>query len=475
MKRHILLISLLACYCLPGVTRTAFAEWNYTFIPTASMNLEYDSNIFYTARDKKNDFNYQGSVVFPFHATSPASDLTFTYRTSRFQYRSVQNANYGNHFLDFSAAHTLSPRLRLSLSDRYSITKDSDRVFRSGSIEGETGIIAERSKRKSNSVTGGINYSLTTRSSLSISGTNSFYRYSNAIQYDSKSNGANLSYNYVLSPKDTLFTTVSYFNSNYSRNTRRLNENALYVFNGLFNELFFNSEFDRARNTSAYIGVTHHFSPTLDVTFHTGARKTKNTTLTLYLQETPGSSVTITNTLPNTLAQYTLTKADGTTAKPFELSDNSGALTIPDAEIATNDDSEKTSGVVYSLSITKTFSVATLTFSFDQDVISRNTFGGTAERQSYNTSFTYRFSKRISAYFNGGYDKNTQESDIRNDQYKTLRIGLGGNFAITRNLSSRLSWNHTKQKRNIQGAANIDDTNRDLMLLSFTYAWPLVH
>ena len=84
-------------------------------------------------------------------------------------------------------------------------------------------------------------------------------------------------------------------------------------------------------------------------------------------------------------------------------------------------------------------------------------------------------SQAVTMYTVQIYDINTQESNIRDDQYKTLRLGIGSNFAITRNLSSRLSWDHTKQKRDIQGTVNIDDTNRDLVLLSFSYAWPLVH
>ncbi len=475
MTKHTLRISLILCLCLTGFAQQSFADWNYTFIPAASLNLEYDSNIYFTSRDEKSDFNYHGSVVLPFHATSAASDFAFSYRTSRFQYTSERSANYGNHFLDFSASHTVSPRLHLSLTDRYSITKDSDRILRSGSIEGETGIIAERSKRKSNSITGGIDYALTKRSSLSLSGTNSFYRYSPAERYDTKTNGGNLSYNYVLNPKNTLFTTVSYFNSDYSRDSRQLRENALYAFNGLFNELLFSSEFDRSRNTSAYIGITHRFSPTLETTLYAGTRRTKNTTLVLHLKESPGNSVIISNASPNSFVQYTLTKSDGSTARPLELSDSTGTLTISDAEIATMNDSEKTSGLVYSLNITKSFSTSSLILGFSQDVTTRTTFGGTTERQGYQASYTYRFSDRLSANFNGRYDKNTQESDIRDDNYKTLRLGIASTFAITRRLSSRLSWDHTKQKRDIEGTVNIRDTDRDLILLTFTYEWPLIH
>ncbi|NOY52136.1 MAG: hypothetical protein GXP58_00775 [Deltaproteobacteria bacterium] len=475
MKKTNIFFLIIFVYLLSR-TLPACAEWNYTFIPTASLNLEYDSNIFFTQRDKKNDFNYQGEVTLPFHAVSPKTDLSLSYRSSRFQYKSETQANYGNHFIAFGATHTFSPRFSVSLKDNYSITKDSDRVFRSGSIAGETGIIAERSKRKSNSVTGGVHYSLTKRSSLSLSGTNTFYRYSNDLQYDSKTNGGSITYNYVFTPKNRFFTTVTYFDSDYSRDSRQLSENAVYAgISPFLEELLFNSEFDRARNTSAYVGITHHFSPTLETTLYAGARKTKNTTLNLHLQKSLGN-VTIRNAAPNTFVQYAVTDpVTGATNTYHQPSDAKGNLTIPNAEITATNASDRTSGMVYNLSITKTFILSTLTLAFDQDVTSRTTYGGTSVRQGYNVSYTYRFSDRLSAYVNGRFDKNTQESDVRNDQYKTYRLGIGGNFAVTRNFSTRFSWNHTKQKRDLQGTKSIDKTGRDVLLLSFTYAWPLVH
>jgi hypothetical protein len=471
MKSNRLLFGLIFFFCLVVSLKRADAEWNYTFIPTASLNLEYDSNIYNTTRDKKSDFDYQGSVFLPFHATSTDSDLSLSYRTSRFQYFSEGTANYGNHFFNFQASHTFSPRFRLSMVDAYSITKDSDRVLRSGSIEGETGIIAERSKRKSNRVTGSLSYSLTHRSSLILSGTNAFYRYTRPEQYDSKSNGGTISYNYVLSPTDTLFATASQFNSDYSRSSRQLSENAVFGFNGLFYDLLFFDEFDQSKNTSAYAGLTHRFSSTLTATLYAGARRTKNTILQLHLQQSPGDSVTITNALPNSIVSYTL---NGSTTPQFAFVDSTGILTIPDAVIATTGDSTTSSGLVYKLSLTKSFRNSSLTLGFDQDVVTRTTAGGTTERQGYNAVYIYHFSDLLSADLRGRYDKNTQDTGTRNDKYHTLRLGIGANYDITRNLSSRLSWNYTKQKRDITGAINTGSTKRNLVLLSFVYQWPLV-
>lgn len=462
----------------PGV-RNASAEWNYTFIPTLSLGLEYDANIFFTPSNEENDFNYNANVTFPFRAESEATQVGLNYRTSYFQYNSTSNANYGNHYINLDASHQFTRRLGFALRDGFSLTKDSDRILRSGSFEGESGIVVDRVRRKANSATASMSYSLSPKASFSLSATDSFYRYSLPQYYDSSSNGGTVSYNYSLDPRNTVFISASGSRSDYERNERELTENATYRQVGFnlvgFNlfpvyELLLNNEFEASDNYSAFLGLRHRFSSTLNVTLSGGTRWTKETLRVLTLA--PGTdTLTFPNPLPlGDIIQFT-PAGSGTL---LTASDGSGFLTLPSLSISTADASMRNSGLVYNVSVDKTFRASSLSLNFSQNTNDRVALGGTTVRQSYRASYTQRLSDLFSAYVNGNYDKNKTDSEFRSDRYKTFRVGAGCRYTITRDLRGALSWNHTEQTRDLQGAFTQPRTSRDLISLVFTYQWHLL-
>lgn len=461
------------------------ADWNYTFIPTFSLGLEYDSNIYNTGSNETDDWNYSGAATFPFRAESPDTSVGLNYRNGYFIYSSEEDADYGNHFVTFDASHALTRRLNLSVTDSYSSTKDSDRVLRSETTEGETGIIGERVRRKSNTVTGVMAYSLSQRATLSLSGVNSFYRYSHDSSYDSSTNGGGFSFDYGLTPKDSLVISGSLRETDYERSDRHLTDNASYgalaptnVAVGIFLVpvptfgLGFTNEFDRSDDYSARIGWARQFSSTLEATISVGARWTKDQAEVLSLVSAPGSSVEVPNssTIPaGNLVRY-FDPISGTMDTRV-LSD--GRIVFNNAALATKDDTERERGLVYNLTISKNFRVSSLTLGLSQDTFQRTALGGTGERQSYTFAYNHRLSDRLSAFFNTLYSKNKEESDIRDDKYQTLRTGTGFRFEVTRHLDSRLSWSHSVQKRDLQNAITGPRIERDLVSLTFTYQWPM--
>ena len=445
------------------------AEWNYTFIPKVSMGLEYDSNIYWSASNKESDFNYQADIAFPFHAVSPDTDIGLNYRTSRFQYSSFPGANYGNHYVTLNASHKLSQRLSLSLSDNFASMKDSDRFLRAGASETESDIIVEQVRNKSNSVTGSMSYSVSPKAFISLSATHSLFRYSLPAYYDSSGNGGTISYNYSLDAQNTVFTSISANNTNYERSDLELRQSAVYRPIGPdFYELLFNSEFDRSINKSAYIGWSHQFSSTLNTSLYIGTRRTEDVTKILSL--VPGGGIEV----PHSLPEGSLVQAAIASSYIYAIAHTGMPIVFPGVTIEPiSDDSQKSSGLIYNLTINKTFESSSLSLSFDQDTYQRSAYGGTSIRRSYSANYNHRLSDRLSAFLNGRYDQNKNESDFLQDKYDTLRVGAGTRYSITRDLSGSLSWNHTIQKRDLQGAVAGPRIERDLVALIFTYQWPL--
>ncbi len=453
-----------------AVTAPVYAEWNYTFLPTISLGLEYDPNVYSTASNQESDFNYQATITFPFHATSPATDLGLNYRTSRFQYSSLQEANYGNHYITLNASHKLTQRLSLSLSDSFASMKDADRFLRAGVSGTESDIIVQQVRNKSNSVTGSMSYSLSPKAFISLSATNSFFRYSLPAYYDSSGNGGTISYNYSLDAKNTVFTSISMNKSNYERSDLELRQSAVYrpIGPNLY-ELVFNSEFDRSNNKSAHIGWTHRFSSTLNTSLSIGTSRTEDIIKNLSLVS--GGGIEVPHYLPNgSIVQYNI----GSTVGGFAVALTDMPIVIPGVGIEPiSDDSQKSSGLVYNLTINKNFRASSLSMSLDQNTYQRSAYGGTSVRQSYSAAYNHQLSDRLSAFLNGHYDENKTDSAFFEDRYNTLRLGTGLNYSITRDFTSRLSWNHTEQKRKLQGAVSGPRIERDLISLVFTYQWPL--
>ncbi|MEK6777186.1 MAG: hypothetical protein AABY87_09930 [bacterium] len=476
MKKTILW-SFLFCMIQTATAFQSHAEWNYTFIPTASLGLEYDNNVYWSQSNEQSDFNYQGTITLPVHATSPATDLNLSYRTTRFEYFSLPENNYGNHYITLNASHNLTQRLRLSLSDSFASMKDSDRLLRSEDSNIASDIIVEKVRNDSNSLTGSMEYSLSPKASISLSATDSLSRYSIPTLYDSSGKQGAFTFNYILDPLNTIFTSISANTSNYERSDLELKQNALYSplgynpFSGSLSfGLFFNSEFDRSENKSAYIGWTHHFSSTLNASLYIGTRKTEDITKNLSL--VAGGGVEVPHDLPDgSLVYYTIDSIP----QPFPAVALTGKLiNIPGAAIKpVSEDSQKSSGLIYNLTVDKTFQGSDLSLSFDQSTNQRAAYGGTSVIRSYGAKYNHRLSARLSAFLNGRYSQNKNESDSLQDNYHTLRIGTGFSYSMTRNLSSSLSWNHTVQKRDLQGAVTPPRTERDVVALLFTYKWPL--
>lgn len=474
MKRYGVILITILLLLQETLAGSARAEWDTTFMPTFSAGMEYDSNIFFTPSREESDLNYQGTLLLPFTASSPDTHLGLSYRTTRFQYLSKTSADYGNHFVNFDVDHSLTPRLKFSLSDAYSTTKDSDRVLRSAAGEGETGILVDRVRRKANSVTGTLSYLLSRRFSINLSGYNMLYRYSLPIYYDTLTNGGNLSLTYVLDPKNTFSLSMGIYNSDYSRNDRQLTENAVFSFGTTFYALGFNSEFTRSRNTTASLGWTHRFSPTLNINFALGARKTRDRTDPLSLIAKTGRTVEIPNSLSLAPGTPVVFSVEGSSLLYSTFVTSSGKIILKDVALKTTEDTATNSGLVYTVGLEKTFVSSALSLTFSQDVSARAAFGGTTVRRNVSAHYNDRFSERLSTFYDLRYDRNEYESSLRNDIYKTLRGGIGLRYAMTRNLSSTLSWYHTVQKRELEGAKTSPRTDRDVATLVLTYVWPLV-
>jgi len=347
--------------------------------------------------------------------------------------------------------------------------KDSDRFLRAGASETESDIIVEQVRNKSNSVTGSMSYSVSPKAFISLSATHSLFRYSLPAYYDSSGNGGTISYNYSLDAQNTVFTSISANNTNYERSDLELRQSAVYRPIGPdFYELLFNSEFDRSINKSAYIGWSHQFSSTLNTSLYIGTRRTEDVTKILAL--VPGGGIEV----PHSLPEGSLVQAAIASSYIYAIAHTGMPIVFPGVTIEPiSDDSQKSSGLIYNLTINKTFESSSLSLSFDQDTYQRSAYGGTSIRRSYSANYNHRLSDRLSAFLNGRYDQNKNESDFLQDKYDTLRVGVGTSYSITRDLSGSLSWNHTIQKRDLQGAVTGPRIERDLVALIFTYQWPL--
>lgn len=463
----IFLFPLLITIVVPG---SAGADWNYTFEPKVSVSQEYDSNIYFTEKNEEDDFNTQVGVLFPLKAKTEATDLALTYRTSYFNYSSESDADFGEHFADLLINHALTRRLRVSLADYFSITEDSDRVLRSDSDVGETGILVDRDKRTGNRVTGTVSYALTPRAAVSLSANNSFYNYDFDDLYDSDTNGGSVTLNYNVSAQNSVFASVSYSKGDYERDDWTLNQNIRYGLDPLDNVIStFEDEFDESEYYSAYGGWTHHYSPTTTLSVYAGWRKTEDTEQEVLLVANPGTDVLTPNTsrLPdNTIVTDVLS---GETGEVLPASPT--VVTFRNTRLVTNENTETDRGLVYNLKFDKDFRSSKLSLAFSQDASTRSSgLGGTQQTQNYTAKYDHRLSSRLSGFVKGRYYRNEAEDDLEDD-YDTWGAGAGVRYAITRHLSSRLTYDYTEQKIDRPGSRKSSTIDRNLLLLSFGYTW----
>ncbi len=456
----------------------AHGDWNTTFIPTAGLGLEYDSNVFFENRNEDSSFSYRGDVSIPFRAETTASTLGLSYRGSYNDYFSFSDVDEFNQFINFDASHDLTRRLRLSFSDGYSIIENADRVLASQSSEGETGIIFRKDDRKANFATASANYSLTQKSSLRLSYTNSFYRFDRPESYDSKSNSGTVSYYYGLNPQNTFFATASARKSDYDRSDRQVTQNAVYTLTGFtlsgtgVYRLSFTDEFDESKVYSGSIGWEYDYSPTLSLTLSVGATEVEDTTELVSLVS-GGADIPVPHSLPvGSLVQYTVFGASPQTQiSPAEFN---GIVVLQNVAFNTTDDSKKNSGLIYDLNVQKTFSRSSLTMGVSRNTQQRGSQGGTSLRDAVNVHYNYRFSDRLSAFLRGLYTRNRTDEEFFDDEYETYRAGVGADYRITRNLTSSLYWYHTEQTRDLESASTGPRTERDIVSLLFTYEWNLM-
>jgi hypothetical protein len=472
-----------ACLMLQAVTaaRTE-ADWKWTFTPTVTLSTEYDSNVFNDSDNEVDDFNYQVGLRLPFTAASQATSIDFFYHPSWFDYSSESEADNGNHVVSLRASHALSPRLSVSLSDYFSQTEDVDRILRSESSAGETGVLEDRDRRRANRVSGTLEYQLTRRSFLSLTGSNNIYRHSREDDYDSTANGGTLAYNYALSAKNTIFVSVTGRNTDYDRSDSQLPENATFrplgpAVGGRSFGLDFDDEFDETDYYGAWLGWTHRVSATVEFTAYVGGRRTDETVQHLVLVPAGGNTIIPHNLVAGDELVYNVVGVPPPPPLVVTAADAiSGTIALPNTAIGTVDDSEDDTGLVYSLDIAKSFQRGTLSFTFSQDERDRSADGGTTETQTLSTTYNHRFSPRLNAFLNASFYKNKLESDTgdEDEDVDTLRTGAGLRYAITRNLTGLLSWYHTEQKNEFDNSFRDFRTDRDLATLGLTYAWPLV-
>ncbi|MDX1763602.1 MAG: hypothetical protein R3231_04715 [bacterium] len=463
----IFLFSLLVTGLAPG---QAGADWNYTFEPKVSVREEYDSNIYFTEENEEDDFNTQVGVIFPFKAKTETTDLSLTYRTSYFKYGSNSDADFGEHFADLRIDHGLTRRLRVSLADAFSITEDSDRVLRSESDVGESGILVDRDKRLGNRVTGTVSYALTPRAALSLSANNAIYRYDFDDLYDSDTNGGSVTFNYTVSAKNSVFTSVSYSKGDYERDDWSLNQNIRYTKDPLSGDdiSFFEDEFEESEYYGVYAGWTHHYSPTTTLSVYAGWRKTEDTEQDVLLVAGAGDVLTpnTSGLIPGTTVTDLVSGEEGTV---FGTSPT--VVTFENTQLVTQENTETNRGLVYNLTFNKEFRASRLSLAFSQDASTRSSgLGGTRETQNYTAKYDHRLTSRLSAFVKGRYYKNKSEGDFEDD-YDTWGAGAGLKFAITRNLSSRLTYDYTEQERDRAGSGDTSTIDRNLVLLSFGYTW----
>ncbi len=462
----IFLFPLLITTVVPG---SAGADWNYTFEPMVSLGQEYDSNIYFTERDEEDSFDTQVGVLFPLKAKTEATDLSLTYRTTYFYYSSDSDADFGEHFADLLIDHALTRRLGVSLADFFSITEDADRVLRSDSDVGETGILVDRDKRTGNRVTGTLSYALTPRAAVSLSANNSFYNFDFDEDYDSDTNGGSLTFNYNVSAQNSVFASVSYSDSDYDRDDWTLNQNILYGRDAVTGDIIstFDDEFDESEYYSAYGGWTHHYSPTTTITVYAGWRKTEDREQAVLLVANPGTDVLTPNTSGLLLGTPVTDVLSGLTGSVTSAT----TVTFPGTRLVTNDNTETDRGLVYNLKFDKEFRSSRLSLAFSQDASTRSSgLGGTQQTQNYTANYSHRLSSRLSGFVKGRYYRNEAEDDFEDD-YDTWGAGAGLKFAITRNLSSRLTYDYTKQKTERPGPGDDSTIDRNLVLLSFGYTW----
>ncbi len=472
-----------ACLLLEAVTAArSEADWNRTFTPTVTLATEYDSNVFNDSDNEVDDFNYQAGLRLPFTAASQATSIDFFYHFTQFMYGSESEADNGNHVASLGVSHALSPRLSVSLSDYFSQTEDVDRILRSESSTGESGILEERDRRRANNVSGTLQYQLTRRSFLSLSGSNNIYDHSQDDLYDSKANGGTLSYNYALSAKNTIFVSVTGRNTDYDRSSSQLPENARFSLIGTTGTsrnvaLDFEDEYDETDYYGGWLGWTHRVSATLEFTAYVGGRSTDETVQRLFLVPAAGNTIIPHGLRENDTLDYTVAGVPAPTYTVSAADAISGTITLPGVTLNTIEDSEDDTGLVYSLDIAKSFQKGTLSFNFSQDERDRSADGGTTETQTYRTAYNHRFSPRLNAFVNASFYKNKLESDTgdEDEDVDTVRTGAGLRYAITRNLTGLLSWYHTEQKNEFENSFRNFRTDRDLATLGLTYAWPVLH
>ncbi len=472
-----------ACLLLQAITAArSAADWNRTFTPTVTLATEYDSNIFNDADNEVDDVNYQAGLRLPFTAASPTTSIDFFYDFTQFMYGSESEVDNGNHVLSLGLTHALSPRLSVSLSDYFSQTEDVDRIFRSESSTGETGILEERDRRRANNVSGSLQYQLTRRSAVSLSGSNNVYDHSRVDLYDSTANGGTLSYNYALSAKSTLFVSVTGRNTDYDRNDSQLAENARFSLVGTTPSgrevaLGFEEEYDETDYYGAWLGWTHRLSATLEFTAYVGARSTDETVQRLVLIPAAGNTIIPHSLVAGDELSYNVVGDPVARSETVTVADQtSRTIALPGVAIGTIDDSEDDTGLVYSLDLAKSFQRGRLSFNFSQDERDRSAFGGTSETRNYRMRYSHRFSARLNGSVNASFYQNKLTSDTGNDEdVDTLRTGAELRYLITRNLTGRLSWYHTEQKREFENSFSNARTDRDLASLGLTYAWPVLH
>jgi hypothetical protein len=382
------------------------AEWSV--VPSIIQRFEYNSNLNTTPTAKLDDFIFTTNPSAAFIYATGAYKLQGSVGISQLLYVKNTGYNHTDQNYQINGKYSLTPRVDILLNTSFISDSTAQQEFLT------SGLIISRTPRISFTVTPGMSYALTERSSmfLNYNFNKVTYQQNNQTQnfqnYSTQS--VSLVYQYLLSEKTTLSNTLSGTASTYTGSTNSDYKTLLYS-----------------------LGVQHNFSENWSFNLAGGIN---------YSWYSTNSQIVSFGQFPNFLLVPTQTQT-GTNFSPY-----------------------------FSLGATRRWTNLTISASLLRDQ-QASAYGYIAQVNTASLNASYNFTERLTGFLAGGYSLSTQSSNNSQNKTNGLNASCQLAYKITEKLTAQSGYTYNAQ---LYGGNNLsagNNSNGSIGWLMLGYSYPI--
>jgi hypothetical protein len=390
-----------------GATNMAVAA-DWSIVPSITQRSEYNSNFNTTPSGKLSDFIFTLSPSAAFSYATEASKLQGTIGINQLLYVKNPAYNHTDQNYQITGQYNPTPRFKVSLSSSFISDSTAQQELLT------SGLLITRTPRLSFTVSPGMSYALTERSSAILN-----YNF-NRVMYQSVPNtqaqnfqnfstqALGLIYQYLLSEKTTLSTTVSGTESTYTGSANSNYKSLLYSF-----------------------GVQHKYSENWSVNLAGGVN---------YSWYSNNSQIASFGQFPNFVSVPTQTQT-GTNFSPY-----------------------------INLAATRRWTNLSITGSLLRNQ-QASAYGYISQVNAASLNANYTFTERLTGFLGGSYSLSTQSSNRSQNETNGLNVASGLSYQITEKLagSSGYTFNNQSYGGNIFSPSSNAHAHDVWLMLSYSY------